>query len=62
MNLIEAIDQAIELGMLKDSVIEAVLNGEYLNKIGKTVDAEKEYLCLMDMGKRKITILGEKSS
>lgn len=59
MTLIKALDQSIELGLTNSEVFESRLTGKFLNSIGKSVGSEKEYLCLIDMEKRKITILGE---
>lgn len=59
MNLIEAIERAIDLGLSNQSVFEGRLSGEFLNSVGKNLDNKKEYICLIDMGKRKITVLGE---
>lgn len=59
MNLIKAIESSIELELTNQNIFEGILSGHYLNSIGKSLKEEKEYLCLIDMEKRKITVLGE---
>lgn len=59
MTVFEALEKSIELGMTNVTTFEAIFSGKFLVEKGKDVDKSKEFLCLIDMTKRKITVLGE---
>ena len=59
MTLFEALEKSIDIGLTNVTVFESILSGKFLKEKGKNVFEDKEYLCLIDMKKRKITVLGE---
>lgn len=58
VKLFQALESSMNLHLTSQRVFEGVFTGEFLLSKGKQVEKEKEYLCLIDMNKRVIQVLG----